>query len=173
VPARVAAALPEVKVIVMLRDPVERAYSQYQHEAARGYEPLSFLDALRAEPERLAGEREKLLADPAYESLSFQHHSYATRGEYLTQLRAWAEHVPAERTLVLGSEEFFADPDAGYSHVLAFLGLPPRSLGAYGRHNARRYDDMPPEALELLVERFREPNRELFSYLGREFAWRS
>jgi hypothetical protein len=82
-------------------------------------------------------------------------------------------HVPADRTLVVGSEEFFADPDAGYARVLSFLDLPPRSLGAYGRHNARRYDDMPPEALELLVERFRGPNRDLFSYLGREFAWRA
>ncbi|MEX2275788.1 MAG: sulfotransferase domain-containing protein [Actinomycetota bacterium] len=173
VPGRVAQTLPQVRIVVMLRDPVERAYSQYQHEKARGYESLAFTDALEAEAERLAGERERLLADPASESLSFQHHSYATRGLYLDQLLTWAEHVPAARTLILGSEEFFAEPDTGYGRTLEFLGLSPRSLGTYGKHNARRYDDMPPAALERLIEQYREPNRRLFEYLGREFAWRA
>ncbi len=50
----------------MLRDPVERAYSAYKHELARGFETESFERALDLEPERTAGEAERLLEDPAY-----------------------------------------------------------------------------------------------------------
>ena len=64
VPGRVAEHLPRVKLIAMLRDPVERAYSGYQHEVGRGFETLSFEEAIEAEPGRLEGERERMIADP-------------------------------------------------------------------------------------------------------------
>src|SRR6266542_2170470 len=51
----IAAALPEVRLIAVLRDPVERAWSHYRYERHRGYEDLPFEEALRREPERLAG----------------------------------------------------------------------------------------------------------------------
>ena len=102
-PARAAAAVPGARVIVMLRDPVERAYSHYQQEYARGFEDAAtFEAALDLEPSRLEGERERMLADPAYDSRAYQHHAYVTRGEYADQLTAWRERFPAERMLVIG-----------------------------------------------------------------------
>ena len=64
--ARIKADLPEVKLIVLLRNPVERAYSQYWHEVRLGYEPLSFEEAIAREPERLAGELERAELDTNY-----------------------------------------------------------------------------------------------------------
>ncbi|HEV2894458.1 MAG TPA: sulfotransferase, partial [Actinomycetota bacterium] len=63
VPARVAEHLPQVRLIALLRDPVGRAYSHYQHEVARGFETLSFEEAIEAEPARLAGETQRMLAE--------------------------------------------------------------------------------------------------------------
>src|SRR5919204_149042 len=75
-PDRVRAAVPDARLIAMLRDPVDRAYSQYQQEYARGFEDAeTFERALELEPARLAGERERMLADPEYESPALQHHA--------------------------------------------------------------------------------------------------
>ena len=85
--SRIAKDLPDVKIIVLLRDPAERAYSAYTHEMARGFETESFERALELEDARLGGEEEKIIADPAYNSHSHQHHGYVHRGRYLPQLQ--------------------------------------------------------------------------------------
>ena len=121
--ARLARDLPEVKVVVMLRDPVERAYSAYQHERMRGYEWESFETALDLEPERLVGEVDRMRRDPAYESFSHRHHSYLHRGHYAEQLENVFANIPRERVHVLLSEDFFADPAAEFRSLSDFLGL--------------------------------------------------
>src|SRR5262249_27856015 len=68
VPDRAHELLPDAKLVVMLRDPVERAFSHHGHEVELGYEQLGFAEALDREPERLAGELERMRADPAYVS---------------------------------------------------------------------------------------------------------
>src|SRR3954451_22809664 len=73
---RIARDLPGVKVLILLRDPVERAYSAHAHELARGYEDQDFETALALEESRLAGETERLIRDPRYRSHSHQHHAY-------------------------------------------------------------------------------------------------
>jgi Sulfotransferase domain len=171
VPARAAAAIPAAKLIAMLRDPIERAYSGYQHEFGRGFETLPFEEAIDAEPGRLAGERERMIADPTYDSFDLQHHSYCTRGLYLEQILQWREHFPASQMLVIGAEEFFEEPARLFAEVLEFLGLPPWSLGRYEQHNARSYAPMSAAMRRRLEDFFREPNRRLFADLGRTFAW--
>jgi hypothetical protein len=168
---RAASLLPDVRIIVMLRDPVSRAYSHYHHVRARGFEYLSFEDALPAEADRLRGEEERLASDPCYRSANHQHHSYVARGDYLPQLQRWARHVPADRTLVIVSEEFYADPDAEFRRVTRFLGLPDGSLSSYERTNAQRYPPMAPAAKASLRALFAERNRALEEWLGRPLPW--
>ena len=67
-PRRILATVPKMKLIALLRNPVDRAYAQYHQKIRRGYEPLSFEDAIDAEPERLRGEKEKMLANETYNS---------------------------------------------------------------------------------------------------------
>lgn len=174
-PARAAAAVPDARVIVMLRDPVERAYSHYQQEYARGFEDSeTFERALELEPERLAGERERMLADPGYESSAYQHHSYLARGEYADQLTAWRERFPAERLLVICTERFFADPRAGYVETLRFLGLPdPGRMPEFKAYNARPATGMADETRARLRTHFAAPNRRLEELLGMGMGWPS
>ncbi|HXS47682.1 MAG TPA: sulfotransferase domain-containing protein, partial [Solirubrobacterales bacterium] len=96
VPARVAETLPESRLIVILRDPVDRAFSHHNHELALGFEDLPFEEAIEREPERLEGEQERILEDPGYRSFAHQHHSYVSRGRYAEQLERWLAHVPPE-----------------------------------------------------------------------------
>lgn len=170
-PGRIAELLPNGRFILMLRDPISRAHSHYQHETARGFESLSFEDALEREEERLAGEEERLTADPTSYSFEHQHHSYVARGMYLEQIRRWHEAFPRDQLLILDSTEFFSNPDAVYREVLRFLGLSDRSLASYDKMNAHTYSRMSSDTLTFLRSRFEKANRDLFEYLGRTFPW--
>lgn len=170
---RIAELLPEARLILMLRDPVKRAYSHYQHEVARAFEHLPFEEALRREPERLEGEAERMEADPGYYSFNHQHYSYLARGRYLEQLRRWHSVFPREQILIINSEEFFAEPDRAYRQVLAFLRLEDRSLHKYQKLNARAYPDMAPETKAYLKEYFAIHNSSLSAYLGTDLGWSS
>jgi hypothetical protein len=171
VPERVHALLPDSRFILMLRDPVSRAYSHYQQETVRGFEHLSFEEAIQAEPDRLAGEEERMRREPGYYSFNHQHHTYLARGHYLEQIQRWHASFPPDRLLIIDSAAFFKDPDTGFSEVLRFLGLTQTSLSAYPQLNARSYGQIAPKTRELLREHFAEPNRRLEEYLGRSFSW--
>jgi sulfotransferase family protein len=171
VPARVAEHLPRAKLIALLRDPVERAYSHYQHEVARGFETLSFEEAIEAEPARLAGEVERMAAEPLYNSFAHQHHSYLARGCYAEQLARWRALFPPEQLLVLSSERFFREPERSFARVLDFLELPPSTPDAFEKHNAYDYRQMDATTRGRLVEHYREPNRALYEWLGDDLGW--
>jgi Sulfotransferase domain len=171
-PERAARLLPHVKLIALLRNPVDRALSHYQHEARYGWEPLSFAEAIEQEPERLAGEEDRLRRDPEYYSLNHHRYSYTHRGLYLNQLLRWMEHFPRSQLLVLQSEWLFRDPAAATAAVHDFLGLPPHRLERYKPFYEGKYDrEMPVELRKELVAYFEPHNAELFRWLGKEFDW--
>jgi Sulfotransferase domain len=171
VPSRVARHLPDVKLIVLLRDPVARAHSHFQHETARGFETLSFEEAIDAEPLRLGGELERMRREPLYNSFAHQHHSYLARGLYHDQLATWWSLFPGEQVLVLSSERFFAEPDRTFAQVLDFLELPAFTPPAYERHNAYDYGRLSEPVRRRLADHFREPNRRLYAALGEDLGW--
>jgi hypothetical protein len=174
VPERVAALLPNVRLIALLRDPVARAFSHYQHFVERGIETLpTFEEALDAEAERLDGEMQKLRHDPLYRAYNYQHYSYAARGLYMDQLDRWTSLFPRDRMLILQSETFFSDPEAGYGRVLDFLDLSRRPLASYKAFNAGRYDGMAPATRQRLRDLFAEPNRRLYAFIGQDYGWDS
>jgi Sulfotransferase domain len=170
-PERVAALLPDARLIALLRNPVHRAFSHYQHELALGREPLSFEDALGAEDERLRGEVERLSSDPAYFSHAWWNYTYLARGRYAEQLERWYGAFPRERLLVLFTEELAQDPGGTYRSVLEFLGLEARELPSYPRIFEREYEQMHPETRAQLEQSFAEPNRRLAALLGRTLPW--
>ncbi len=167
---RVARALPEAKLIAMLRDPVDRALSHHNHNVAMGSEDLPFEEALDAEEARLAG-AEAELARPGALHYGHRHHSYVARGRYAEQLERWYAHFPREQVLVMSSEDFFADPAAGYAESLRFLGLPEHDPGPMSARNARSYDGMPPDVRDRLRARFAADNQRLYELVGRDFGW--
>lgn len=170
-PERVLSVVPEARLIALLREPAERAYSHYQHEVALGREPLSFEEALDAEDERLRGEVERLCADPRAFSRAWWDHAYASRGLYAEQLERWLEFFPREQLLVLTTDELGERPAETYATVLEFLGAPPYQLPEYPRVFDRDYPPMRDDTRAALHARFAEPNRRLERLLGRPLGW--
>jgi hypothetical protein len=170
---RIADDLPGVKVIVLLRDPVERAYSAHAHELARGYETEDFETALTLEESRLDGEAERLIADPHYRSHSHQHHGYLQRGRYIEHLERLEKVFGRDRMHVVDSHRFFEDPEPVYDDVLEFLGLPHTGYPVFEQHNARPRSPMPAELRARLDEHFEPYDERLMAWLGHPVSWRA
>ena len=127
VPGRIYQHIPNARLIVLLRDPVERAISQVFHAQRLGFEPLPIDEALAAEQSRLA------TGDP----FSFQKHSYLSRSRYLEQLDRYEALFPREQLLILRSEDLFSTPERVWQELLSFLELKPMDWpGALPRANA-------------------------------------
>jgi len=171
-PQRVQEVVPEARLIVLVRNPVDRALSQYNHEVALGREPLPFEEALDAEEERLRGEQERMAADPRYFSREWWSHTYKARGRYAEQLERWLAVFPRGQLLVLSSDDLGSDPARAHAQVLEFIGASPQRLDSYPRVYEREYEPMKLETRERLAAEFEEPNRRLYELLGRDLGWR-
>jgi len=168
---RIAADLPDVRLLLLLRDPVERAYSAYTHERARGYETETFERALDLEQERLAGEADRVAADARASSDHLQHHGYVTRGRYIEQVERLESLVGRERLCVVDSQDFFTDPAPTFLRVLAFLGLPDYPGTVFEQHNARPRSSLDPAVNDRLRKEFIESDARLVDWLGWVPSW--
>jgi hypothetical protein len=169
-PQRVRALLPDVRLVVLLRDPVDRAFSHYHHEVALGREPLSFEEALDREDERTAAELDRL-GDTSYFSQPWWDFTYAARGRYAEQLRRWLEVFPRDRLLVLASEQLRLEPARAYADVLAFIGADPFELAEYPPIFEREYAPMHPDTRARLERYFAPHNDDLYALLGEDLGW--
>lgn len=168
---RIARTLPGVRAIVLLRDPVERAYSAYTHEFGRGYETETFERALELEDERLAGEEQRLLADASYASHAHRHQAYLQRGMFVDQLERLTSALGPEHVHVVDAEDFFTDPQPVWDDISSFLGLSP-FRPHFEQHNARPRSALPEALRARLRQRYDDADARLAAWWGRAPSWR-
>ena len=168
---RAAQLLPNAKIIVMLRDPVMRTYSHWKERRRGNAEQLDFRAALAAEDERVGQVEDRLRADPTFRSYPHENFSYARQSEYDTALARWYANYPAERILVLASEDYYADPQQVLDQVLEFLGLPSEPIANRNVRNAAPGEDLDADVRAALTARFEPHNRRLAELTGRTFPW--
>lgn len=168
---RIATYAPEAQVIVLLRDPVQRAFSAYKQEKGRGFETLSFEEALDREEERLAGEEERIIADPKYQSFAHQHFGYVARGRYTQQLQRAEKALAPGKLTVLDADEFFRPGLNGWDSLLEQIGLDPWKPNEIIHSNARPGAEMPEELRTALNRAFESENDALVNYLGFTPSW--
>jgi hypothetical protein len=159
-------------VVVMVREPVERAYSAHRHELARGFESEPFEKAIELEEERTAGEADRIRRDPGYRSYSHRHHSYLARSRYSEQIARLQDALGPERVYVVDADRFFEDPWAEFERLRAWLGLPEWRPESVEQWNARPRDPLSPELRARLSAYFEPFDRELARQMGRTPRWR-
>ncbi len=169
---RIARELPGVQVVAMLRDPVDRAHSAYRHEHARGFEDLTFAEALDREDERTRGELERLAADPTARSEALRHHAYRGRGHYADQLRRFVEALGPDRVHVIDADDFFADPTGELLALEKALGLSPWTPPSVERWNPAPPASIAPDVRAELDAHFAPHDEELARLTGRVPSWR-
>lgn len=120
---RAAGVLPGAKLVVVLREPVARAWSHWKEQRRNGVEWLDFADAVAAEPDRTAGVEERLAADAGLRVVEHEHLSYVRQGEYVRGLEPWLDRYPRSSLHVVWSEDLFTRPAPTFGAVCDFLGI--------------------------------------------------
>ena len=167
---RCASVLPDLKLLVLLRDPIDRAYSHYRFEMNRDREPLgTFEEALAAEDERLAPvgvDDMDLRTNPA------ARWSSRSRGHYAEQLERWLLHYPREQLRVIETGEL-GGTRAGSSRARrAGWGYPGRGVHRFDRENVGSYESPMTTATRQQLRRHSAPHNErLYDLLGRDLGW--
>ena len=160
--ARVAGAVPGVKLVFLLREPASRALSNYRFSRMHGLEDLDFATALAEESRRAAGYEERFRFSRPF--------SYYSRGLYAEHLSTWLGLFPREHILVRPYEDIVSRPAELLVAVQEFLGVPPRpeDVEGLGIVNAAEGADEPElrDVLASLRGRYEEPNRHLEDLLG-------
>ena len=172
---RASMVVPDAKLIVLLRNPVDRAYSHYQHQVKRvtgeARETLTFEEAIEAEERILPAEVSKMLQDEYYKSPSHRTRSYLSRGRYMDQLLIWSSFFPSRRMLVLKSEDLFEDTRNALERVLDFLAIPHWASETYSIPNKREYTGLDSFVRQRLDEYYKPHNQRLYEYLGVDLGW--
>ena len=169
---RIATMLPQIKLIVLLRNPIERTYSAYHHQVRKGREHETFEDAIQLESVRTAGELEKLAADDSYYSLAHHHFSYLDRSVYHPQLERYYEFLPRDQILVLESSALYREAAVTYTRVLEFLNLSFHRLTTFRNYSRpANAEPMNPKTRDTLAAYFGPQNESLFHLIGQEFDW--
>jgi hypothetical protein len=171
VPQRAQALVPDAKLIVLLRDPVRRAYSHYWHERDKGRESLSFEDAIAAEPDRIDRAHERLARGEIERSAAHQYFSYLARSRYAEQLERWLRFYPREQLLVLRFEDLAREPLLLANESLVHVGLPPLGGARLEPRNTRKYPPLDPATAERLRDYFAPHDAALAKILGRSARW--
>jgi len=171
--ARMADELPHVRVVVLLRDPVDRAYSAHRHELNRGFETLDFDEALEREEDRLRGEEQRLIDDPGAYSFEHQHHAYLARSRYVEQVRRLLDTFGRDRVLTMDAEALFSDPRSEFSRLCEWLQIDPPGEIANEQWNAQPRDPLSPSRRAELSDYFAPYDEQLSELLDRPLSWRT
>lgn len=163
--------LPNAKIIILLRDPIARAFSDHQMFFKDGRERVPFAETVRRSVAWLSDPSLEPLVDAA----GRPNHNpirYVGRGIYLPSLRRWQACFPPEQVLVMKSEDLFDDPQSTTERVFQFLGLSPRPLRDVSVRKKGSYaEKMDAETRGSLAAFYRPHNEALYAHLGRNFGW--
>ena len=161
VPERMARTVPEARLIALLRNPVDRAYSHYQMEVRRGKEARSFEEA--TEEEMTSAEGEGNTVDVRY--------AYLTRGLYAEQLERFSFFANRDRLLVVKSETLFTRRLEVLQRVMTFLWLPSFEATFASPAGRATYEPMDPLTRRRLEGFFAPHNERLYDLLNTDFGW--
>ena len=162
---RIREFFPNGKIIVLLRNPIDRAYSNYILGVRRGDEKRSFEEAVLEEMEHIKQYSEIQIDE-------FLSQSYLGRGLYALQLEIWFRYFKRENILIIKSEDFSKNTQRTMEQVFRFLDLPNFKIKKLKKlSNVWEYPNMEKKTRDLLREFFRPYNEKLYDMLKIDYNW--
>ena len=123
--SRIHQHLPDIKLILLLRNPINRAYSQYHHQRRKDRISISFENAIFLEPQILKNRKDAYFDEENNSDLIYRRFSFLARSRYAEQLAVWYQYFRKEQIMIIKSEDYFYNSNATFQQVFQFLGLPP------------------------------------------------
>lgn len=167
-PKRVYDLMPNVKLIVVLRNPIDRAYSHYHHNVKKGNESMTFEDAIFQREEKLNHEHEQFISNNDYDVVFYERYNYLNLGKYAEQLSEWFKFFPKEQFFICKTEDLSSQT---LMDVYDFLGLSSFDPGQIASLNAAKYDSIENSTREQLIKYFAPHNSNLSSLLNIDINW--
>ena len=168
--SRISKDLPNVKIILMVRNPKDRAISSFYNNIRRNLEPLNnFSDAIIREDKLLATTLEKVKSTDF--DYNHKYHCYMERGLYYKNYERLLKHFDQKNIFVLEFDEFFSDLENQYKGVLDFLKLDKNQNIENKIHNKGSYKEADLAIIKKLDNFYEQPNNEFYKMIGKEFNW--
>jgi len=168
---RIKQALPKAKAVVLLRNPIERAFSAWRMGIRQGWETLSFEDAIASEAERIIPDLNKMAISDHYYGYEWNHHSYLLRGHYAEQIDNWLLHFKREDLLIVSAERFFTNTKVEFKKVCDFLELDEWYPDEFQNMFVGVSNDLDFKTKTMLERYYLPFNKQLFEFLGEEYDW--
>ena len=170
---RINEVLPNVKLILLLRNPIDRAYSHYIHEKNRGNETLdSFEEAIALDDERYDTMYSKFKNNTIKEFNSKLYLSpYIRMGQYISEIKILFKIFSKNQILILETNDLDKFPEKTVNKVLIFLDIPSTNKIDYFKKNIGKYPKMNFKTREKLIEYYKPYNLELENFLNIKFNW--
>ncbi|MGF1492954.1 MAG: tetratricopeptide repeat protein [Microcoleaceae cyanobacterium] len=153
---------PDIKIIVILRNPIDRAISHYHHWFRNSWESRSLEDAVQQQIKKLQSYPDRVWD---------QANGYIARSTYIHFLRKWMSIFPREQFLILKSEDFYNAPQKVLGETFRFLNLSQYIISEYRCYNSGTYSDTESSVVETLNSYFHPYNQELEDFLEMRFTW--
>jgi hypothetical protein len=169
-PSRILNDVLNAKMIFILRDPSERAFSQYKMSVKKGFEKTSFENALKLEEERIKDGLTHVLADPKH-NYAYQRLAYRSKGLYADHLKYWFNNFPKENIHVINAEEFYKAPSSVYKELCRFLDIDENISVKFEKKNEGKEGTMDPKTKAALQEFYKPHNEELYKLLNKRYDW--
>ena len=163
---RIKDTFPQTKIILLLRNPVDRAISWHYHKLNSGLTDVDLATAIATEIKRLATVSESEITNTGY-----YNPDNIMSSLYYYKIKPWIETLGRQNFLILKSEDFYLNPIDNMQRVFEFLDLPSCTLENYPKVNAGSYNKIDPQIKATLSNYFAPYNKQLENYLGINFGW--
>lgn len=162
---------PDAKFVLLMRNPVDRAFSHWKQGRRFAFETEAFADAIALEEARLAGEDAKLRAEPTYYSYRHQLYSYLARGRYGEQIENWFKHFDRDQFLFINAGDMFVNGAEISKKVSDFIGISYHPEPDVGAKFKGMEGDIDPKIREELSAYFKPYNQALYDLTGEDYRW--
>ena len=168
---RIKELFPEIKLIALLRNPVDKAYSHYHSSITRGLQKSSFEEIIEEDVKTFQKfENTNSMIDDKY-FRTYIEKSHLGRGFYAQQLKIWFELFDRKQILILTSEELSTDTNKTMNKIFQFLDLSDYEISDTAKRSTGNYTNMKMDTRKKLISFFSKYNQDLFKLLNQEFDW--
>lgn len=166
--------LPDVKIIVLLREPVSRAFSHFNFIKRRREEEnkLTFEEALEREEERVQKAFDIMPKDRYHSGRIFSDYAYKRKGEYAKHLKNWLKFYPKHHFYFINFKDFIINPANILEGVCNFLDIPYEHITTVRHQNKTIYNNpIKDDTKQMLSNYYLLHNEELFKLIGQKYDW--
>ena len=160
---RISQVLPNVKIIGIFRNPVDRAYSNYNLGIRMNTEQSGFDEAIDEEIEFMGKHSFRETAD--------RKRSYISKGIYIEQIKLWLDVFPREQIHILSTEQMQKQPQDTLNDVFRFLDIPEYHIKIPQKQKVARYTKMELDTRKRLLEFYEPYNEKFFQVIEQRFEW--